>query len=459
MKKRGNKGVIATVIVALAFLVFLGWYLAHIFEGEKPVVNLEPLPEYLSGDKTFVINASDAKRGIKRILVTVTQDDRTFKVIERDFPFIGLANRQGTRETDVSFRINPRAMHLAEGLMDLKVSVWDYSRRKGGDGNMAVASHRMIVDTTPPSIRAVSRLHYINEGGTGLVVYRTSPDTAESGVYVGDIFSLGHPAGDEYEPGHMVCYFAVPVGSERGTNIYLWAIDKAGNSAESTFNHAIRGRKFPVKTLNISDRFIERILPDFTFMDMSGAETLKDKFLKINRDQRLLDDRKLFEMRGETAGERLWDGTFIRMRNAATMAGFGDKRIYNYQGKEIDRQTHLGIDLASLANSEIQAANSGRVVFTGRLGIYGLTVVIDHGQGISTLYSHLSDIETSVGDHVDRGEIIGFSGQTGLAGGDHLHFSILVNGVFVNPIEFWDANWIRDNITKKLDVIVKSSES
>lgn len=453
MKNGSSRGIIAATVAVAAFAVFLGWFLTHVFESERPEVSLSPRPQYLSGDKPFVVNASDAKRGIKRILVTVAQDSRTIKVIEQEFPFEGLANRHGTRKTDLSFRINPGAMHLADGQIDLNVRVWDHSRRKGGDGNMTVASHKMIVDTTPPSIRPVSRLHYINEGGTGLVIYQTSPDTAQSGVFVGDLFFPGYPAGDGFSPGHMVCYFAVPVDFEPGAGIYLWAKDKAGNPARASFNHSIRGRQFPVKSLNITDRFIERILPDFPRLEVSGEDSLLDKFLKINREIRTENDSFCREFGTDTVADRLWEGSFIRMRNAATMAGFGDKRIYLYEGMEVDRQIHLGVDLASLANSEIHAANHGRVVFADRLGIYGLIVILDHGQGISSLYAHLSRIETAAGRYVKRGEVLGYSGQTGLAGGDHLHFSMMVNGVFVNPVEFWDEHWIRDNIEGKLALI------
>jgi murein DD-endopeptidase MepM/ murein hydrolase activator NlpD len=113
----------------------------------------------------------------------------------------------------------------------------------------------------------------------------------------------------------------------------------------------------------------------------------------------------------------------------------------------------MGVDLASLANSPIEAANGGKVLFAERNGIYGFTVVIDHGQGLASLYGHLSDIMVAPGDIVEKGALIGHTGQTGLAGGDHLHFSIMVHGVFVNPIEWWDDHWIEDNITLKLDLI------
>jgi murein DD-endopeptidase MepM/ murein hydrolase activator NlpD len=111
--------------------------------------------------------------------------------------------------------------------------------------------------------------------------------------------------------------------------------------------------------------------------------------------------------------------------------------------------------LASLANSEVQAANSGRVLFADRNGIYGLTVVLDHGQGLASSYSHLSDITVSVGQEVPTGNTIGHTGQTGLAGGDHLHFGVMVSGVFVNPIEWWDPHWIQDNITRKMELLAE----
>jgi len=135
------------------------------------------------------------------------------------------------------------------------------------------------------------------------------------------------------------------------------------------------------------------------------------------------------------------------------MASFGEDRTYWYGGKQVDRQIHLGVDLASTAHSAIPAANSGKVAFAGPLGIYGNTVLIDHGCGLFSMYSHLSRIETEVKKEVKKGETLGRTGSTGLAGGDHLHYSMLVHGVFVNPIEWWDEHWIKDNVEKKMKLL------
>jgi murein DD-endopeptidase MepM/ murein hydrolase activator NlpD len=122
-----------------------------------------------------------------------------------------------------------------------------------------------------------------------------------------------------------------------------------------------------------------------------------------------------------------------------------------YKGREIDRQVHMGIDLASVAHSPIPAANTGIVIFAEFLGIYGKTVILDHGFGLFSMYSHLSHIGVEVGDQLVKGDILGRTGITGLAGGDHLHFSMLIRDTFVNPVEWWDTNWIQHNVLSKIE--------
>jgi murein DD-endopeptidase MepM/ murein hydrolase activator NlpD len=146
----------------------------------------------------------------------------------------------------------------------------------------------------------------------------------------------------------------------------------------------------------------------------------------------------------------LWEGQFIRLENAAPKGSFAQFRNYYYHGKVVDQQTHLGVDLSSLPHSSVPAANRGKVVYADDLGIYGQCIIIDHGLGLQTLYGHLSRIGVKVGDDVQKGQIIASTGDTGLAGGDHLHFGVLVSGEQVNPIEWWDPSWINNNVTSKL---------
>ncbi len=140
------------------------------------------------------------------------------------------------------------------------------------------------------------------------------------------------------------------------------------------------------------------------------------------------------------------------MKDAAPMALYGDKRTYQYQGKAIGESIHMGVDLASIANAPVEAANHGIVTYTGYLGIYGNMIIVDHGLGFFTLYAHLSSINVKPGQEVKKGEAIGRTGISGLAGGDHLHFGMIVGGQFVNPQEWWDPHWIADNVSKKIAV-------
>ena len=442
-----------TLIPLLIIIILFAWLFTVIFEGEKPSVTLNPLPAYISQKQEFQINVSDMKRGIKNIRVSYSQGNSEAALLEKKFSFEGFLNKNGTREYRSTFELDPSKIRLAQGKLDLNIQVWDYSRRNGGDGNMSVIKHSMIVDTFPPSLRVISKMHNIKTGGTGLVIYRSSSDTVESGVYVNDLFFKGYPVSENPKDGTYLAYFALPFNVGKDAEIYLWAKDKAENTTRSTFYYKILTDRFRNDRLNISDGFLKRVLPYFDYYELDPALSDVDKYVKINNELRKTDNNTLYELLKNTSPVRLWEGTWLRMKNAASMAQFADHRSYYYNGEKIDEQYHMGIDLASLANSPIEAANNGIVVFAERNGIYGLTVVLDHGQGLSSLYGHLSSINVTVGATVKKGDIIAYSGQTGLAGGDHLHFSVLVHGIFVNPKEWWDSHWIQDNITRKLNLI------
>jgi murein DD-endopeptidase MepM/ murein hydrolase activator NlpD len=452
--KKTKRVVYPLALIPLAIILFLfGWFFMIMFEGEKPAVTLQPLPEFLAKGQMFTVSVNDTKRGIKTLKVSLNQGGREIAVHEEKFPFRGLLNRQGVHDYQKEILIDPLALKLAQGEVDLFVHVRDYSRRGGGDGNLTLIQHKMIVDTIPPAIRPVSRMHNINVGGTCLIAYQTSSDAVQSGIFVNDLFFPGFTGNADAQKGIRLCYFPLPHDVRSKPAITLWAEDRAQNVTRANFYSHIRSKRFRVDAVNVTDRFLGLVLPNFSFYPFGAEDSDLKKFLKINNELREDSHRSLSQLKEKTGPEKRWEGAFLRLKKAATMSRFADRRIYYYKGKKVDEKDHLGIDLASLANSPVQAANHGHIVFAERLGIYGNTVVIDHGQGIASMYGHLSKIEVALDQDVQKGETIGYTGQTGLAGGDHLHFAIMVHGIFVNPIEWWDAHWIQDNISRKLDLI------
>jgi len=455
-----------TIGALVLVLVVLGWLLTGIFEGEKPGIILQPLSEFISESpesQKFTLTVSDMKSGLKTLKVSLNQEGRNINILQKTFPFKGILNQGGIRRYDTEFHIDPSKANLAQGRLDLQVRVWDYSRRRGGDGNLSLVHHKMVVDTIPPAIRAISRMHYVNVGGTGLLVYQTSSDSVESGIWIKDKgkdkpiehFFQGFPVYEESQEGYHVCYFAIPVDTTPHPELYLWSEDRAGNRSRVNFYYQIRRKWFRKEKVNITDRFLERVIPYFSFYSFGGEDSNIGRFLKVNQELRQENALTFYNLRTKTSPKQLWNGTWSRLKNAANRAGFGERRVYYYKGKKVDKQVHMGVDLASLAYSEVPATNNGRVIFANRLGIYGNTVVLDHGQGLSSTYSHLNKINVEPGQDVMKGDVIGLTGQTGLAGGDHLHFGVMVNGVFVNAIEWWDSHWIQDNISRKLALLKK----
>jgi murein DD-endopeptidase MepM/ murein hydrolase activator NlpD len=324
----------------------------------------------------------------------------------------------------------------------------------------SAAEHDVQVRLERPQIAVISTKHYIHLGGAEMVVYRATPSDVESGVMVGDLKYPGYPAsGAKIEGVHIadpavkIAFIALRWDQDVNTPMYAYAKDEAGNGARAEFDRMTFPKPFKKSTIPIDDKFISRAIPwiyDNSTEVKTTGDPLKD-FLQANGKLRQLNAQKIASYAQQSSSDILWGGVvFHPFTNSAVEAAFADQRTYMYQGKEVDRQTHLGFDLARVVNSPVVAANRGKVMHAGPLGIYGNCIILDHGMGVQSLYGHLSSIAVKVGDTVGKEQEMGKSGMTGLAGGDHLHFTMLVNGQMVNPVEWWDAHWIQDRILRKL---------
>jgi murein DD-endopeptidase MepM/ murein hydrolase activator NlpD len=237
-----------------------------------------------------------------------------------------------------------------------------------------------------------------------------------------------------------------------GTMPVAFASNGAGNDITSPLVVQFPKREQPHYTtheLQLDDHFIQKVVNE---LDPNGSGDLVQRFVKINSEMRKANNQTLSDLRLKTADHFLWSQPFLRQPGAKNEATFADHRVYIYKGQKIDEQTHLGYDLAVTQHVGVQAANDGVVVYAAPLGIYGNCIVVDHGYALQSIYGHLSQIQVKVGDSVKRGQVMGLSGMTGMAGGDHIHFTMQLDGVQIDPKSWWDPHWIQDHVLKRVEV-------
>ena len=322
----------------------------------------------------------------------------------------------------------------------------------------STASHDVEVRLDPPRVAVTSLHHFINAGGAEFVIVRATPPDVEAGIQVGDARYRLYPgsAVGIADPAIRVGFFAWRHDQDEKTRLLAYARDPAGNEVTAPFDY----RPFPKRFLNsripIDQRFLDRVVPAIASntpalnVDTATPEGLLKGFLEINGNLRKRNNDTIAALAEKSQPKMLWSGAFAPMGNAQVESRFADRRTYFHDDKEIDRQVHLGFDLASLQQAPVLASNTGVVVFADYLGIYGNCVIVDHGLGVQTLYAHLSTMNVKEGDTVNRGHELGRTGATGLAGGDHLHFTVLLQGTPVNPVEWWDGHWMEDRVFRKI---------
>ncbi len=159
-------------------------------------------------------------------------------------------------------------------------------------------------------------------------------------------------------------------------------------------------------------------------------ELPEDKvFLSPKDKSRAEAEEKLLKDLWQKRTERLWRGEFIWPLRNEVSTGFGVRRIINRKKLSI----HRGIDIKAREGEPIKAVNYGRVVLTKELFFGGRTIILDHGDGLYSVYMHLSDYLVKEGDLVSKGDVIGLAGATGRAKGAHLHFTFKVGDMSINP--------------------------
>ncbi len=425
------KTVIAVVVVLILIVFGFVW-----FSGKHVDLKLaEAVPAI--GAETPVRVEADAPHGVKSFSAFIEQDGQSQPVYHDE-----TKSKQTSRI--YSFIAGKKqAAFLKEGSarMVLKASSNDLR------GSTTTLSRDIPVVLRPPSIVADGRQHYINQGGSELVMLDLGGNWTDAGVKVANYSAGTFPMpGQPDNSSRRFSLFPFPWDVSPETIPLAFARNAAGTEVTTTFWVKVFPKKFRESTIQLNDRELQKVDGE---LDPDGTGSLVDRFVRLNREMRRANAKQIYDLRNNTEKRILWSGPFIPVKGARE-SYFADKRSYYYQGKKVDEQVHLGYDLAQTANMPVKAANSGKVIYASRLGLYGNCVILDHGYSLQSLYGHMSRILVKVGDMVQKEQQIGISGATGMAFGDHVHFSMMIAGIQVDPKEWWDEHWIHDRILSKI---------
>ena len=448
------------VLVVLT-LAYTGAYVVA-GRGAPPHLTIDQPGRFVGQAGSLDVTVAAPNAQLSALTISLEQNGKTVPLFTLDGPQTASVTRTDATHVKVSRPLGKQSVpELQSGPARIVVSATRPSFLKLRQLT-STATKDFQVRLEPPRIAVLSTHHYVNHGGAEMVVYKATPADIASGVRVGDVEYPGFPASgagvEGADPSVKVAFFALLYDQPLNTPIAAFARDEAGNEAKATFVDNVFEKPFKKSRIEIDDKFINRVVPDIiehspelkmTAPPQDSPEMLA-AFLRINGELRKSNATQIAALALKTSPKRLWDGPFVQLGNSKVEASFADHRTYIYRGKEVDQQTHLGFDLAVTEHVPVAAAAAGTVVNASWLGIYGNCVIIDHGLGVQSLYGHLMSFDVKVGDAVTRGQVVGRSDSTGLAGGDHLHFTLLVGGRMVNPVEWWDPHWMTDRVERKL---------
>lgn len=439
------------VLLGLVALLVLVGAVSLLWTGPAPQVELKTAAKSIGRKTPVTVQVADTSR-VERLKVELLQGSDVTSLAETTFPTrpawkFWQAAKPESLPVDVG-RDAVKGLRTGEAIVRVTAEgVGTLLRRQAP----VVAELKLPVRLAPPSLSVVSSQHYVAQGGCEVVVYRVGESAIRDGVQSSGWWFPGFPL-PGVDKQLRFAFYAVPYNAGDSSQVRLMAADDAGNEASVSFIDKFFPKPLHTDTIQVDDAFLNRVVPEI----LSQSPEVKDQgsllanYLAINRDLRRQNAETLKQLAARSAARFLWKEPFLPMQNAKITAAFADRRTYVYNGQNVDQQDHLGFDMASVERDAIPSSNRGVVVLARYFGIYGEAVVVDHGYGLMSLYGHLSSIGVKEGQTVERGQELGRSGKTGLAGGDHLHFTLLLGGLPVNPVEWWDPHWLQDRIARKL---------
>jgi murein DD-endopeptidase MepM/ murein hydrolase activator NlpD len=454
IRNKSGRGKVVALVVFLALGVVAGYVLiSKEFERVAPTVTSKDSMSW--NRKTALEVTLMDNEALKSYRLTLSDGKTEVIVGHGDF-------ESGVKsETLVIAYPKNKVLDVKAKKLTLKVEVKDTSMWNFLQGNAVEKSIDINIDYKSPNVNILSHSYTINQGGAALVIFQADDENLDR-VYVevGEHQFVAQPYKQE---GYYASLIAWPFKkSDFLANVV--AIDAAQNKRVAEVPFYLKSKKYRVSWIQAKDKFINGKITDLAQSDpeYAGIEDKLEKFRAINETMRLKNEKLIHSLSKTVSSELLTNWKikkFYPLRNGQRVASYGDERHYYYKSKdnEVSQAYHVGYDLASTKMAAIKTSNAGKVVYADDNGIYGNMPMIDHGLGLYSLYGHCSQLLVNEGDEVEAGQSIAKTGVSGLALGDHLHFGLLVQGIEVRPVEWFDKGWIRKNIDKifkDADVII-----
>ena len=443
----------------IPFYIFLGLiaclcifvYISPKFERNPPNIEI-PDMSYWNLKWNVPVRLLDFS-GIKSYKVSFIQNDEVTILIDEK-------NEENKQE--IAFNLPIPKINIKDGdVLKYKIEAVDNSNYRFFLGNKIEKEFEIKIDLNPPEARIIAMSNKITYGGSAAVVF-FARDENLANISI----SNGYQS-----------FVAFPFIKENYyVSIVPWSIhnpdfkgkiivtDKARNTKNSNIGFSKYSKHYRISNLNLKNSFIDNkiasVIESVSAIPLDSFSSRLEMFKYANEYIRNNDEKIIYDKILNLDLPNAYPiNAFRPIKDSVIVGIFGDHRKYTLDKELAGESYHLGTDLASIKNAQIFASNNGVVVLRENLGIYGNTIVLDHGLGVYSLYSHLSEFYVKENDEVKNGDIIGRSGDSGLAFGDHLHFGILIQGVFVLSTEFMDSRWLKANINDVLSEAIEIIEN
>ena len=454
MKFTNNKNSIKGLWIYIALIVFLiaviFMLFSSMFERNAPKIKVQN-EIYWNFQKPINVTISDNIK-IKSYEMVFVDGDKKIKLDTKV-----IKEENGAIDLEVLPPQFDEFYKPKEG--SLRIEAFDTSSWNFFKGNQSVSNSKIIIDKKSPVANVITNSYLLRQGGSGIIIVEILDENLKD-YYVSfndeELFEL-FPF---QKKNFYMSIITWPIDIKEFKRVNVVAIDLAGNKTETKVPFYIKSFKEKIDDIKISDEFVNSVSKHvLENSNMNVPSSIVETFVKTNkelREKNLQTIKEVVKKNLPNAADNPFDvKPFIRLPNAATFAQFGERRHYFYNEQKIDEAWHLGMDWASVKRADVLISNPGKVIFKDYLGIYGDTVIVDHGYGLGTLYAHTSSIRVNVDDNVVAGQHIANTGSTGAVFGDHLHFGVLVQGIEVNPNEWLDYTWMKTNVTKTINDAVK----